>query len=273
MTIVCVGDCGIDRYVNLGVDRPGGIALNFAVNARRLFGAGDRIVVVTTLGNDPEGRAVADVFPRFNLDAVIAWRKGSTPVQSIERLESGERRFAGYAEGVLGGYRLDDTERAIVRDADLLVGAAFRQAEALFESVMASPSRGLRAVDFSDLSDFEASPDVVERWISFFQVGFFGLSEEDADLVDALHRLAIKHDRLFVVTLGHAGSLALTPSDRYESPALPVPAVVDTTGAGDTFAAGFLAEYCRSRDVQAALAAGNREAAASIQQLGAFSYR
>ena len=35
MRITAVGDCGADRYLNLGRDRPGGITLNFAANARR----------------------------------------------------------------------------------------------------------------------------------------------------------------------------------------------------------------------------------------------
>ncbi|HIE12688.1 MAG TPA: carbohydrate kinase family protein [Desulfotomaculum sp.] len=41
------------------------------------------------------------------------------------------------------------------------------------------------------------------------------------------------------VTVGKEGSLVFTPSSRLELPALPVK-VVDTTGAGDAFAAGFI---------------------------------
>jgi sugar/nucleoside kinase (ribokinase family) len=270
MIVACVGDCGIDRYVNLGVDRPGGIALNFAVNARRLFAPTDRIVVVTALGDDADGDLVAAVFEQFKLEAVVAREAGLTPVQSIEQLSSGERRFVGYEAGVLGSYRLGEAERAVLQGADVLIAAAFEQASTLFESVMAAPSRGLRAVDFSDLSDYGSSPDFVERWIPFFHVGFFGLTQSDEELIEDLHRLAARHNRLFVVTLGEAGSLALARSGRIACDAVPVIRVVDTTGAGDTFAAAFLAEYCRSRDVAGALARGNREAAASVQRLGAF---
>jgi fructoselysine 6-kinase len=268
--VACVGDCGIDRYVNLGIDRPGGIALNVAVNAKRLFDPHDRVIVVTALGSDPEGEIVAEVCQRHGLEAAIAWREGRTPVQTIERLPSGERQFTGYDEGVLRDYRLGEPERAVLQDADVMVTAAFAQAEGLFESVMGSPSRGLRAVDFSDLSDFGSSTDFVERWVQSFHVGFFGLTRKDCRLIEELHRLAADRDRLFVVTLGEHGSLALARSGRLEAPSAPVTDVVDTTGAGDTFAAGFLAEYCRSGDVVPALALGNREAAASVRGLGAF---
>ena len=43
-----------------------------------------------------------------------------------------------------------------------------------------------------------------------------------------------------------------------------------TTGAGDTFAAAFLAEYVRSEDVSRSLARGAVEAAETVQRVGAF---
>jgi sugar/nucleoside kinase (ribokinase family) len=46
--------------------------------------------------------------------------------------------------------------------------------------------------------------------------------------------------------------------------------VVDTTGAGDTFAAAFLSEYVRSKNVARSLNRGAEEAAATVQRVGAF---
>ncbi len=55
---------------------------------------------------------------------------------------------------------------------------------------------------------------------------------------------AIKHVRrqcpLVVVTVGAKGSIVVTPDEMIEVPAMPVRTIVDTTGAGDLFAAGFL---------------------------------
>jgi len=51
--------------------------------------------------------------------------------------------------------------------------------------------------------------------------------------------------------------------------AAPVARVVDTTGAGDLFASGFLAARCRSRDLAGCLEAGAACAAEVISHFGA----
>jgi sugar/nucleoside kinase (ribokinase family) len=45
--------------------------------------------------------------------------------------------------------------------------------------------------------------------------------------------------------------------------------VVDVTGAGDAFAAGFVAEYARTGDALAAARAGNALAAQVVGRVGA----
>ena len=72
-----------------------------------------------------------------------------------------------------------------------------------------------------------------------------------------------------MVTRGAAGALASRAARRAEIPAAPVAQVVDTTGAGDLFAAGFLAARCRGRELRRCLDAGSRCAAEVISHFGA----
>ena len=72
-----------------------------------------------------------------------------------------------------------------------------------------------------------------------------------------------------VVTRSEKGALATRGGERAEVPAEPVRAVVDTTGAGDLFAAGFLVGHCRGLPLDRSLRLGAIAAAEVIQHYGA----
>ena len=89
-----------------------------------------------------------------------------------------------------------------------------------------------------------------------------------SDLDGALARLSPLVSTL-VVTRGAAGALGMEQGHRVDVPAAPVTKVVDTTGAGDLFAAGFLAARCRGRPLELCLEAGSKAAAEIISHFGA----
>jgi ribokinase len=72
-----------------------------------------------------------------------------------------------------------------------------------------------------------------------------------------------------VVTLGEHGALWQNGFITATAPAERTADVVDTTGAGDAFAAGFLASWLLHPEPETALAAGNRLAARAIGRVGA----
>jgi sugar/nucleoside kinase (ribokinase family) len=72
-----------------------------------------------------------------------------------------------------------------------------------------------------------------------------------------------------VITRGADGALAVEEGERVDVGIARVHNVVDTTGAGDLFAAGFLAARCRGRDLKACLHTGSRAAAEVISHFGA----
>jgi sugar/nucleoside kinase (ribokinase family) len=74
---------------------------------------------------------------------------------------------------------------------------------------------------------------------------------------------------LLVITRSEKGAIALTGGERFAVAAEPVAKIVDTTGAGDLFAAGFLAGQAQGRGVQASLTMGAIAAAEVISHYGA----
>ena len=195
---------------------------------------------------------------------------GATPVQHIRHGAGGERVFERYEEGVLGDYRAGPAQRAAIAASDVLATAAFGQGLTFFESVLAAQPRGLRAVDFTNANDVGDPVAFAARWAPELDVGLFGLQPSDAALIDALEEVARASDRLFVVTLGPGGALALGRGARIACPAHAVADVVDTTGAGDAFTAGFLCAYAGGGDVALSLARGAEVAASTLHHLGSF---
>jgi sugar/nucleoside kinase (ribokinase family) len=74
---------------------------------------------------------------------------------------------------------------------------------------------------------------------------------------------------LLVVTRSEHGALAIRGAERAEVPAERIERLVDTTGAGDLFAAGFLAGLTRDKGLEDSLRIGAIAAAEVIQHYGA----
>src|SRR5437773_797730 len=72
-----------------------------------------------------------------------------------------------------------------------------------------------------------------------------------------------------VVTRSEDGALAVRNGERAEVPAAPISQLVDTTGAGDLFASGFLVGEARSLGLEKSLRLGAIAAAEVIQHFGA----
>lgn len=72
-----------------------------------------------------------------------------------------------------------------------------------------------------------------------------------------------------IVTDGGKGAYAYTNMKRYFQRAVVPIRIIDTTGAGDAFAAGFLAEYTRNEDLKKALLFASKNAASVIANIGA----
>ena len=91
------------------------------------------------------------------------------------------------------------------------------------------------------------------------------LTEDFDQAVDRIHEIC----PLSAVTRSEKGSIIITPKERHQVEAFPVDSLVDTTGAGDQYAAGFLYGYAAGKDLKTCGKLGSLAAAEVISHFGA----
>ena len=90
---------------------------------------------------------------------------------------------------------------------------------------------------------------------------------ETQNFEEALSRIA-GDCKLAAVTMSEDGAVILRGAERVYVPAIAIDSLVDTTGAGDLFAAGFLYGYTAGRSLEDCGKLGCLAAGAVIQQIG-----
>ena len=88
------------------------------------------------------------------------------------------------------------------------------------------------------------------------------------NLLDTVNQLK-KLNKLIVITRSENGSMAIKNNEIINCNSTKVKKVLDLTGAGDLFAAGFLKEYLDNSDIKKCLETGSILASKIIQKIGA----
>ena len=129
------------------------------------------------------------------------------------------------------------------------------------------------ALDVADPFVVKAVTEEMKNFIAEYCDMVF-LNEEEAkaitgseDATDAIDALKSMCDTI-VVKLGKKGAVVYSKGQRAETGVFPVTAV-DTTGAGDSFAAGFLYGWTHGYSLQRSVKLASRIAAETIVQVGA----
>jgi fructokinase len=91
---------------------------------------------------------------------------------------------------------------------------------------------------------------------------------EKKNLLDSINQLK-KLNKLIVITRSKNGSLAIKNNEIVNCDSQKVDKIVDLTGAGDLFAAGFLKEYLEKSEIKKCLMTGSILASKIIKKIGA----
>ena len=261
-----------------GVEVSGGSCANTMVGAAAL---GSRAAYLGKVRDDQLGRIFAhDIRSAGVAYDTIAAEDGPPTARCLVLVApDGQRTMATYlgASVELGP---DDVDPELVAAARITYREGYLwdppRAKEAFRAAMAAAGRAGRTValtlsdpfcverhrsEFRDLVDGEvdllfANEDEI---VSLYETDTF---EEAAEQVRGRCGIA-------VLTRSEKGSLVVTPEATHGVPAAPVQQVVDTTGAGDLYAAGFLHGLARGRDLPDCARLGSLAAAEVISHFGA----
>jgi len=253
---IAIGHVTLDRFGD--EVRPGGSALYAAITADRL---GLRAGILTSHADDFPLDLVP---PRIEVVSVPA---PATTVFEHERVGDDRAQRVTSVAGALSEADVPDDWR----DADLVLLAPVvnevdpRLAGVFGDAAMAAGAQGwLRGVG-SDGVVGSVRWDAAKQTLRTLQALFLSTADvlgQESAMTEWVQRVPVA-----VVTAGRRGALLYVNGDRYEvRPRRAIEA--DPTGAGDVFAATFLARYRRNADPWEAAEAATCAASLSVQGLG-----
>jgi sugar/nucleoside kinase (ribokinase family) len=287
VTVLVVGDVATDVVAVVsgepapGSDRPatirtrgGGAGANVAVHLARL---GVPVALAGCVGDDAAGRALAAELAAAGVRTALRTVTGAATGTIVSLVEPGGQRSMLADRGANLALRPDDVPAPARGDHLHLSGYALldpgpRPAAlaALAEAAAAGCTVSVDPASTGPLRAYSAA-----RWLADTAGATVLLpNAEEAALLtgcagpeEAARALAARHPAV-AVSLGAEGALWASGGEVLHRPAHPA-RVLDSTGAGDAFAAGLLAAWLAGRPPAEALDAGLALAATVVGRAGA----
>lgn len=290
--IVCVGEGMLELRQEGGGWRlgTGGDVLNTAIHLARF---GHDVAFLSALGSDPFSDNLRETWQAEGLDTslVLTHPQRHCGLYAISTDEHGERSFTYWRETSAARemFDLPGSEEAASKaaDADLLyfslITLAILSTEARVRLLQLAArvrmNGGTVAFDGNYRARLWATPDkaetVLDAAIGCASIGLPTLSDErelsgEGDPAEVARRWREGHCSEVVLKLGERG--CLLPSGELQPPSAPV-RVVDSSGAGDAFNAGYLSARLEGAEPADAALAGQRLAAWTLVRRGAIPPR
>ncbi len=204
---------------------------------------------------------VGDDFPQMELDHLQSRGVDLAGLQ----IREGEKSFfwAGRYHGNMNDRDTLDTQLNVLADFDPVLPSHFRQTPYVMLGNL-TPQVQMRVLDQMEQRPKVVALDTMNFWMNtamdglrevLRRIDILTINDEEARQLSGEHSLvkAAKYihemgPRYLVIKKGEHGALLFEGESVFFAPALPLPEVVDPTGAGDTFAGGFMGYLAQTGD-------------------------
>jgi len=254
MTVLCVGSVALDS-----VETPFGKADNVLGGSGNFFSSSAShfapVQLVGVIGND---------YPIDELKSKFANRP--IDISGVERADGQSFRWRGRYRHDLNSAETLETHLGVFSNFRPKIPAQFKQAPFVFLGNI-DPRLQLEVLDQVDKAKLVAC-DTMNFWIESRRPDLLNLLErvdliflndaearqltEEFNLVKAARWIMKRGPKHVVIKKGEHGAFLFTESTIFFAPAYPLESVFDPTGAGDSFAGGFMGYLARTGDISEA---------------------
>ena len=225
----------------------------FGERSRMLGGSAVHFSLAASFFTDV--RVVGPVGDDFREDEYAVLHARGINTDDIEHVEGGQTFFwAGHYEYDLNTAHTDDTQLNVFGDFQPKLSDASKSADVLFlaniqpdlQREVREQCTGTRLAGLDSMNLWiDTARDSLVRTIRGVDLIFMNDAElrqltEEANLVRAARAVMDIGPRVVIAKQGEYGAALFTPDEFFALPAYPLETVNDPTGAGDSFAGGFL---------------------------------
>lgn len=253
-----------DVFDGTDIVRPGGEALNFAAHAAHF--AEINVALLGVVGQDAYADVAMQAIAGLPIDRHLVRVDSRYPTANNRTYltPDGDRYYKpdSWDGRILENLVLTEAECEAIGAADVVFIHFY--ASCFAQVIELKKAHGFKlAVDFDVCRDF-AAMEQAAPYVDFFMIS--GTEE----LLPHFQAMSCRYSGLFNVTLAERGSVTWHRGQAYRVSAVPVENVVDTTGGGDSYHAGFVCTYLLENDILQAMAAGSSLASKTISHYGGF---
>lgn len=294
--VAIIGECMVElkKEGDLYSSGFGGDTLNTALYLSRLTeNQGVDVAYLTGLGTDEFSRTMLDAWQQegINTDLVAISEKKLPGLYTISTREDGERDFRYWRSDAAARFWLSSVDlEALYRtlsDYELIYLSGIslailpeKERNILFDLLERAHNNGVKIAFDNNYRPIlweskEATQAAYARILKLTDIAFLTFDDEvmlygDSALSECLDRTCAFGVREIVIKRGSESCIVVTRDERVELAPTPVKNVIDTTAAGDSFSAGYLAERLLGKPILDAIAGGHRLAGTVIQHKGAI---
>lgn len=291
INVLCIGDVMLDviarinvapQKINYGSDTASRISTSSGGAAGNVAAWLTRTDVLSTIvshvGDDPAGAAIISEFDALGVNHSNLTIAGESSGVVVILVDSSGERTMFPDKGANSRLSADDLPELGRFQAVYISGYALLNPlarDGVLSMIAHIKEAGIPI--YFDPASVGAMKDVIDKdlhtWFSLMD--FLLLNEEESiyltGLVDIERALdfLLGYVEVVIIKRGSAGAIGKVRGYDSISVSAIAKSIVDTTGAGDSFAAGFIASYSQKQDLTAAMQAGSELAAGCVAIVGA----